>query len=106
MSLLYPALGTAIAVAGSDKLAVDNSYGCMFRGLGWSQSDMRLLALVEVAGGALMIPRLTRRLGGAVVAAASAAVLSSELRDGDAQLAGPRALVLLAGLSALFAPGR
>ncbi len=66
---------------------------------------MRLLALVEVAGGVLMAPRLTRRLGGALVAAASAMVLGSELRDGETKLAGPRALVLLAGLSALVAPG-
>ena len=52
-----------------------------------------------------MIPRATRRLGGAVVAAASAAVLNSELRDGDTKLAGARALVLLAGLSAMLVPG-
>ena len=66
---------------------------------------MRLVALVEVVGGALMIPRTTRRIGGAVVAAASAAVLNSELQDGDTKLAGARALVLLAGLSAMLAPG-
>ena len=105
MSIIYPALGAAIAVAGGDKLSGDGSYRRMFRGLGWSQSDMRLVALVEVVGGALMIPRVTRRLGGAVVAAASATVLNSELRDGETQLAGPRALVLLAGLSAMLAPG-
>ena len=105
MSIIYPALGTAIAVAGGDKLTGDGSYRRMFRGLGWSKSDMRLVALVEVVGGALMIPRATRRLGGAVVTAASAAVLNSELRDGDTKLAGARALVLLAGLSAMLAPG-
>lgn len=105
MSILYPALGAAIALAGGDKLAGDGAYRRMFRGLGWSQADMRRLALVEVVGGALMVPRLTRRLGGAVVVAASAAVLNSELADGESKLAGPRALVLLAGLSALLAPG-
>lgn len=106
MSIIYPALGAAIAVAGGDKLAGEGSYKHMFRGLGWSQSDMQLAALVEVVGGALMIPRATRRLGGAMVAAASAAVLNSEVRGGDMKLAGARALVLLTGLSAMLAPGK
>lgn len=44
-------------------------------------------------------------LGGALVATASVAVLKSELRDGDTKLAGTRALMLLAGLSALVAHG-
>ena len=105
MSIIYPAIGAAIVVGGGDKLAVEGAYERMFRGLGWSQADMRLVALVEVVGGALMVPRATRRLGGAIVAAASAAVLNSELRDGDTKLAGARALVLLAGLSAILAPG-
>lgn len=105
MSTLYPALGAAIAVAGGDKLAGEDSYRRMFRGLGWSRADMQLLAAVEVVGGALMVPRFTRRLGGALVAAASATVLGSELQQSDAKLAAPRALVLLAGLAALVAPG-
>ena len=105
MSSIYPAIGTAIVVAGGDKLAGEGAYKRMFRGLGWSQSDMRVIALVEVVGGALMIPRATRRLGGAIVATASAAVLNSELKDGDTKLAGARTLVLLAGLSAILAPG-
>ena len=99
------ALGTAIAVAGGDKLTGETGYKRMFGGLGWAQSDMRVVAIVEVVGGALMIPRRTRRLGGAIVAAASAAVLNSELRDGDTKLAGARALVFFAGLSAMLAPG-
>ncbi len=105
MSMTYPALGTAIAVAGGDKLTGDGSYKRMFRGLGWSQSDMRLIALVEVIGGLLIIPRATRRLGGAAVAAASAAVLNSELQEGDTKLAGARALVFVTGLAAMLAPG-
>ena len=106
MSIIYPALGSAIALAGGDKLAGEGSYKRMFKGLGWSQSDMRLVALVEVVGGALMIPRMTRRLGGALVAAASAVVLQSELAEEQTELAAPRALVLLSGLSALLGPGR
>ena len=105
MSILYPALGVAIAVAGGDKLAGEASYERMFRNLGWSQSEMQTLAAVEVLGGLLMAPRFTRRLGGAMVAAASAAVLNSELRKDDGKLAGARALVLVAGLSALLFPG-
>lgn len=93
-------------LAGSDKLAGDGSYKRMFKGLGWSQSDMRLVALVEVVGGALMIPRATRRFGGALLAVASAVVLQSELQDEQTILAAPRALVLLTGLTALFAPRR
>ena len=33
MSIIYPALGTAIVVAGGDKLAGEGSYKRMFRGL-------------------------------------------------------------------------
>ena len=106
MSIIYPAFGSAIVLAGGDKLAGDGSYRRMFRGLGWSQNDMRRVALIEVVGGALMIPRATRRLGGALVAVASAVVLQSELRGAQPSLAGPRALVLLTGLGALVAPGR
>ena len=40
MSIIYPALGTTIVVAGVDKLAGVGSYKRTFRGLGWSQSDM------------------------------------------------------------------
>ena len=105
MSIIYPALGAAIALAGGDKLSGVRSYRRLFRSLGWSQDDMRMVAAVEVAGGLLMAPRATRRLGGALVAAASGVVLNSELRRGDGKLAATRALVLLAGLSAALAPG-
>jgi hypothetical protein len=101
MSLLYPAVGVAVAVAGGDKLSGDRSYAGMFRHLGWSRGDMRAAASAELAGGLLMTMRPTRRLGGALVAAASACVLYSELRHGDSKLAVSRGLVLLAALSAL-----
>ena len=106
MSILYPALGAAIAVAGGDKLVDEGSYRGMFRGLGWSRGQMQSVAVVELVGGLLMGSRATRRLGGAIVAAASGVVLSSELRRGDGKLAFARALVLVAGLCALAAPGR
>ncbi len=101
MSMLFPTVGAAVAVAGADKLAGDKSYVGLFRHLGWSRGDMRIAAGAEVAGGLMMTMRPTRRMGGALVAAASACVLYSELRHGDSKLATSRALVLLAALSAL-----
>ena len=101
MSMLFPTLGAAVAVAGADKLAGDRSYASLFHHLGWSRGDMKLAAGAELAGGLMMTVRPTRRLGGALVAAASACVLYSELRHGDSKLATSRAMVLLAALSAL-----
>ena len=100
-STFYPALGAAVALAGGDKLAGIRGYKDMFHGLGWSDSDMRAAAAAELAGGLLMIPRATRALGGAIVAAASAAVLSAELSHGDTKLALPRSLILLSALIAV-----
>ena len=106
MTLLFPTIGASIAVAGGDKLAGNRAYAGMFRQLGWSRRDMQIAAATEMAGGLLMVPRATRRVGGALVAAVSATVLLSELQRGDAKLAGPRGLVLLAALAAVVAPGR
>ena len=104
MSFLFPAAGAAIAVAGTDKLTGNRSYAGMFEHLGWSEEGMQAAATTEVAGGLLMALRPTRRFGGALVAAASAAVLASELQHDDRKLAGSRGLVLLAGLIAMLAP--
>ena len=103
MTILYPVAGAAVALAGVDKLAGNRGYAGMFEDLGWSEDQMQAAATAEVIGGALMVPRATRRLGGAIVAAVSLVVLAAELRRGDAKLAAPRALVLGAGLAALFA---
>jgi hypothetical protein len=100
MSYLFPAFGTAVALAGSDKLVGMRAYDSMFRHLGWSREDMRAVAAAEIAGGLLMMPRLTRPLGGALVAATSAAVLASEIRCGDTDLAMPRGLIMLVALGA------
>jgi hypothetical protein len=105
MGTMYPALGAAVAVAGGDKLTGDRAYGSMFGHLGWSRGAMRAVGAAEVIGGLLMGPRATRRLGGAVLAGASAALLVSEMRHGDAKLAAPRGLILLTALAALLAPG-
>ena len=102
MRYLMPILGAAIALAGGDKLAGNRGYSRLFRHLGWSADAMRVVAGAEIVGGALMIPPATRRLGGAVVTAASTVMLVSEARHGDARLAATRGLVLLAGLVALL----
>ena len=102
---LYPVAGAAIALAGTDKLVGNRGYSGLFRHLGWSRREMEAAASAEVVGGLLMVPRATRRLGGALVAAVSGAILYSELSEGDTKLAASRGLVLLAGLAALLAPG-
>ena len=103
---LFPMVGAAVAYAGGDKLAGGRGYERMFRHLGWSQGDMQAVAAAEVAGGLLMVPRATRHLGGALVAAASATVLLSELRHNDGKLAASRGLVLLLAVAAWLAPRR
>ena len=104
MKYLFPLLGSAIALAGVDKLVGQRGYARMFGHLGWTDDQMKSVAVAEAAGGLLMVLPATRRFGGAVVSAASLAVLSSELRHGDPKLAGPRALVLLAAVAAAVAP--
>jgi hypothetical protein len=104
MNVLMALIGAAIAVAGGDKLAGQRGYERMFQHLGWSENAMHNAALAEAVGGALMMPAATRRLGGALVAGVSAAVIMSEIRSGEPKLAVPRGLVLIAGLWALLAP--
>jgi hypothetical protein len=101
----YPLAGGSIALAGVDKLMGDRAYEGMFAQLGWSEDQMRKLALAEVLGGLLMIPRFTRQLGAGVVIAASASVLLAELGKGEVKLAASRAGVLATALAALVVPG-
>ncbi len=103
---LYPVAGAAIALAGADKLVGNRDYATLFAHLDWSEQEMQAAATAEVAGGLLMMPRGTRRVGGAIVAAISAFVLASEMNRGNSKLAASRAAVLGVGLLALFAPGR
>ena len=97
-------IGAGVAVAGADKLLGNRAYEGMFRDLGWSQEQMRQVAAAEVLGGLLMILKPTRRLGAAIVLAASARVLAAEIGQGDARLAAPRGGVALAALGVLVAP--
>ena len=106
MATLFPVLGSAVALAGADKLAGNKGYTGMFRHLGWTGEQMRAAALAETTGGILMVPRSTRRLGGALVAGVSMIVLLSELSEGNTKLAASRSLVLLSGIAALLMPGR
>ncbi len=103
--MIYGLLGAAFAVAGADKFGNDD-YDDMFEHLGWSRQAMTLIATAEMAGGVMLGLRSTRRLGAAVLAGTSAAVLASELKHHEAKLAGPRALLLGAALLALFVPGK
>ena len=104
MSLIYPLLGAAFAVAGADKMSGQTGYEGMFRHLGWSRGGMQAVAAAEMTGGVLLGFRSTRRLGAGLLAGTSMAVLASEMRRGEAKLAGPRGLLLLAALAALLAP--
>ena len=105
MSRGYVVAGAGVALAGADKLIGERAYEGMFRQLGWSQAQMRRLGAAEVLGGVLMIPRGSRRLGAAIVCAASATVLLAEIGRGRTRLAASRGGVLLAALAALAAPG-
>ena len=104
--MMYPMIGAAVAVAGADKLAGDRGYTEMFQILGWTPAQAQAAAIAEVGAGLMMTSRRTRRLGGAILAGTSAAILISELEHNKPELANPRALVLLAGLAALLLPGR
>ena len=105
MATLYPVVGASIALAGADKLLGSPGYQSMFQHLGWSDAEMKKLAGAEVLGGLLMVLRPTRRLGAAIILAASAAVLRAEMQKDDVKLAASRGGVLLAALGALTLPG-
>lgn len=101
-STLFRLLGLGFAVAGGDKLIGDKGYRRLFRRhWGWSEDAMRLTGLAELVGGLLVMVGPTRRVGGAILTATSAAVLSAEVRHSDAGLALPRLILLLASAAAL-----
>ena len=63
---------------------------------------MRLAGVAEIAGGTLINFGRTRRLGGAILGAASVAQLTAELAHGDGGLAAARSGVLGASVIALL----
>ena len=105
-SYLFPLLGLSFIVAGADKLLGNQSYERLFKHLDFSEDEMRLVATGEVAGGVLVALPPTRRLGGAVLAATSAVVLTRELQRQDSRLALPRFGLMVAALAALVLPRR
>ena len=101
-SFWYPLLGLGFAIAGADKLMGQRGYRQMFRDWGWSPESRRLLGAAEFAGGVLVSSEMARPLGGVVLAAASASVLTSELCRGETNRALPRGALLLASLLAVL----
>ena len=104
MASIYPALGASVLAAGLSKLVGSPGYRALGADLGWTDAQMQRIGAAEVLGGALMIPRLTRRLGAAIVVAASARVLWTEIERGDFKLGAPRSGILLGALGGLIAP--
>jgi uncharacterized membrane protein YphA (DoxX/SURF4 family) len=101
-SFWYPLLGLGFVITGTDKLFGMRAYRRMFRELGWSERDMRLIGTAELAGGTLLVAGATRLLGGALLAGASVAVLGSELRHRNANRALARLAVLAGVVTAVW----
>lgn len=95
-------LGLGFAVAGIDKLFGLRSYERMFRHWGWSEEAMRAVGAAELTGGIMVGVPATRRIGGAMLAATSATVLTAELRRSEGKLAAPRLTLLAAALTAFL----
>jgi hypothetical protein len=104
LGLATSLLGLGFAVAGFDKLVGVTPYRNLARHWGWSDGDMRALGAAELAGGALVAWHPTRRLGGALLAAASAAALVEELQHRDNELALPRFGLFTAAMLATIGP--
>lgn len=100
----FPLLGLGFAIAGADKMLGLRGYRRLFRHLGLSETAMSLIGAGEFAGGVLVASSSGRRLGGLLLTMASTAVLTSELRQGDDQLALPRSLLLVASVIAAAMP--
>ncbi len=101
----FPLLALGFAVAGADKLFGQRGYRVMFRHWGWSERRMRGVGALETLGGALLLARTTRPLGGAMLVATCAGVLQAELRHGEARHGVPRLGLLLAAATALLPRG-
>ncbi|MDR3536637.1 MAG: hypothetical protein P4L71_09070 [Acetobacteraceae bacterium] len=103
----FPLLGLGFAIAGADKVLGLSGYRRLSSHLGLSEQAMGLIGAGEFAGGVLVASRAGRRLGGLALTMASTAVLTSELRKGEDQLALPRSILLAASvLAAACSPAR
>ncbi len=101
---VVPVVGLGMAIAGWGKLDDNRGYLRLYRGLGWSHADMWRAGVAELAGGALMAPPATRRIGGAILAAASVPQLAAEIRKGDRGLVAARSCILAVALAAIIRP--
>lgn len=99
---VVPLVGLGMAVAGWGKLDDNRGYLRMYRRWGWSHADMWRAGVAELAGGALMAPPVTRRVGGAILAAASLPQLAAEIRHGDRGLVAARSCILAVALAAVL----
>jgi hypothetical protein len=104
VSFAFKLLGVAFAVAGIDKLIGVKPYRQLAQHWDWHEDDMRALGGAELAGGVLLTCPATRRVGGVVLAAASAAALVAEAQHRDIALVVPRGGLMLAALLAAVTP--
>ena len=98
MKLISTAIGVTIATAGLAKLLRLPAYEELVEGLDWTDEERQAIGVGELVGGLMMLLGPTRRLGTGVVLAVSGAALSAELRSEQANLAAPRAGLMLAAL--------
>ncbi len=101
---LFSLIGLGFVVAGADKLLALRGYANLFRQWGWSKQAMQAVGAAELTGGLLLADERTRHVAGVVLAAASAAVLSAEVRHRDDALALPRLALLAASIAAVLVP--
>jgi DoxX-like family len=100
----FPLLGLGFAIAGADKLLGLGIYEQMFAKWGWSDGARQLVGAGEFAGGVLVASERGRHLGGWLLTATSAAMLSAEIDRHERDLALPRFVVMLAAVTSLL-PG-
>ena len=84
----FPLLGLGFAVAGADKLLGMRAYDRLFAKWGWSETTRQLIGVGEFTGGVLVASATLRHLGGWLLTATSAAMLTAE---NGAEGAGPGA---------------
>ncbi len=98
MKIVSAAIGATMAAAGLAKLLRVPAYERLVEDLDWADEERQAIGVGELVGGLLMLAGATRRLGVGAVLAASGAALAVEVRSKQAQLATPRAGIMLAAL--------
>jgi hypothetical protein len=98
----FSLIGLGFAIAGADKLMRMRGYERLFADWGWSDDARQAVGAAEFAGGVLIASRSLRHLGAWILATASTAMLTAEMKRGERDLALPRFIMLLAAASALL----